>query len=90
MNTWVYTAVETYLIVINLVSFIVFGTDKMRAIRDEWRIKERTLLLLCAVGGSLGGLIGVFLLHHKNQKLKFRFGIPVMFIIQMIVILYFR
>ena len=66
-----------YLIGINL-----FGLDKRRAKRDEWRITERTLLLSAALGGSAGALAGMRIFHHKTRHRVFRYGIPAMLILQ--------
>ncbi|MBQ8128810.1 MAG: DUF1294 domain-containing protein [Clostridia bacterium] len=71
-----------YLIGINLFSFVLFGLDKRRAKRDEWRITERTLLLSAALGGSAGALAGMRIFHHKTRHRVFRYGIPAMLILQ--------
>lgn len=67
---------------VNLVSFIAFGMDKRRAVKDRWRIPEKTLLLLCAPFGALGGLIGMHVFHHKTRKIRFFLGVPLMLIAQ--------
>ncbi len=65
-----------YLLVMNLAAFLAFAVDKRAAKRQEWRIPEARLLGLCALGGWLGGLLGMRLCHHKTRKLKFRLGVP--------------
>ena len=70
--------IYAYLIVINVVAFAIYGLDKKRAIADEWRIPEATLLALAAVGGSVGALFGMQTFRHKTRKPKFRFGVPLM------------
>ena len=67
-----------YLIVINLVAFAVYGLDKKRAIAEEWRIPEATLLSLAAAGGSVGALFGMQTFHHKTRKPKFKYGVPLL------------
>lgn len=52
----------------NLILFLLMGIDKRKAIKHKRRIPEKTLLLLGAVGGALGGLLGMFLFHHKTRK----------------------
>ena len=54
-----------YLLAINLLDFVLCGADKHRARRGRWRIRERTLLGLAALGGSVGLLAGMRLFPHK-------------------------
>lgn len=61
-----------YLIAINVITFLVFFWDKQQSIKNAWRIRERTLLLLCFIGGSFGGFMAMRLLRHKNRKTKMR------------------
>lgn len=60
-----------YLLVINLVSFIMFYIDKRKAIKDKWRIKESSLHLASFAGGVYGSIAAMLLFHHKNRKIKF-------------------
>jgi uncharacterized membrane protein YsdA (DUF1294 family) len=61
-----------YLASINLVTLAAFWADKQAAIHRHWRIAERTLLMLTALGGWAGALAGQFLLRHKTRKEPFR------------------
>ncbi len=56
-----------YLIVINVVSFLVYGIDKWKAKQGSWRISEATLLILAVIGGSIGALLGMKVWHHKTM-----------------------
>lgn len=69
-----------WLIVINIITFAVFGIDKKKAIDGKFRIKELTLFILSLLGGSLGGLIAMHTFHHKTRKWYFKFGIPLILI----------
>lgn len=71
-----------YLAVINGIALVVCGWDKFCAIRHRWRVPERTLLLLAAVGGSVGMLLGMILFHHKVSKKKFILGVPLILALQ--------
>ena len=62
-----------YLIVINVVTFTVYGIDKLKAKQGSWRISEATLLILAVIGGSIGALLGMKVWHHKTPFLN---GIP--------------
>jgi uncharacterized membrane protein YsdA (DUF1294 family) len=77
-----------YLLVINLLTFITYGVDKWKAKHRKWRISESTLLLLAAVGGSIGALLGMKNFRHKTQHKKFTLGVPILLIIQIIVVGY--
>ena len=81
---------EIYLIVINLITFTAFGADKLFAIKKRSRISERTLLLLSFVGGSVGGLSGMYLFWHKIRKLKFTLAVPLMLILHVAAFLYIK
>ena len=65
-----------YLACINIVGFAVMGIDKQRAIRDEWRIPERTLFAYSLLGGSLGTWEGMYFWGHKTRQLPFIIGMP--------------
>ncbi len=71
-----------YLVLINLAAFMAFGIDKSRARNHAWRIPEKTLFLLAAVGGSIGALLGMFFFRHKTRHLSFRIGLPVILLVQ--------
>ncbi len=77
-----------YLIVINIVTFQVYGIDKWKAKQGSWRISEATLLILAAIGGSIGALLGMKIWHHKTMHKKFKYGLPLILIIQIILIGY--
>ena len=79
-----------YLITINALAFGLMLADKIKSKKRFWRIPERVLLGVCAVGGSMGGFLGMKLFRHKTQHPQFSIGIPVMLAIQIVcgVILY--
>ena len=77
-----------YLVVINLVTFITYGIDKLKAKRSKWRISEATLLGLAVVGGSIGAWLGMKVWHHKTLHMKFRYGIPVIILLQLLAVGY--
>lgn len=78
-----------YLVAVNIVTFFVYGMDKRKAGKGEWRISEATLLLLAFGGGSIGAWLGMKVWHHKTKHKKFRYGIPVIIVFQMALWLYF-
>ena len=80
MEKWVIGA----LLAVNLAAFALMGIDKRRAVRDKWRIPEKTLLLACVPFSALGGYIGMRVFHHKTRKPKFAWGVPAMLVLQVI------
>jgi uncharacterized membrane protein YsdA (DUF1294 family) len=66
----------------------VYGIDKWKAKKGKWRISEATLLILAAVGGSIGAWCGVKVWHHKTLHKKFRYGIPAIIILQIAAIIF--
>ena len=75
-----------YLIVINIVTFLVYGIDKWKAKQGSWRISEATLLILAVFGGSIGALLGMKVWHHKTQHKKFKYGLPLILLAQIALI----
>ena len=76
-----------WLVAINAVSFVVYGLDKQRAKRSRWRISESALLALALAGGSIGAWMGMLVWRHKTKHKKFRYGIPLIIIVQCIAVL---
>ena len=72
-----------YLVLVNAVTFLVYGIDKLKAKRGKWRIPESTLLLLAAIGGSLGAWFGMKVWHHKTMHKKFQYGVPLLLFLQL-------
>jgi uncharacterized membrane protein YsdA (DUF1294 family) len=77
MNVLIY-----YLIVINAVTFTVYGIDKWKAKQSKWRISEATLMILAINGGSIGALLGMKVWHHKTMHKKFKYGLPLILLAQ--------
>lgn len=78
-----------YLAIINLTGFFAMFLDKQKAKRDKWRIPEKTLFLLALLGGSLGTTLGMNLFRHKTKHWYFKFGMPLILIVQLILLVYF-
>ena len=72
-----------YLAIVNALGFLLMLIDKHNARTYRKRIKERSLLGICAIGGSAGGLAGMYLLRHKTKHRRFMIGIPLMFVAHM-------
>ena len=82
---WIYVVLMVWAAV-NVVTFFMYGIDKWKAKRSKWRIEESTLLWWAACGGSVGALLGMKAWHHKTQHKKFKYGVPLILIAQIILI----
>jgi uncharacterized membrane protein YsdA (DUF1294 family) len=71
-----------YVLMINVVGFIVMFLDKRKAINNQWRIPERTLWMLAGFGGAIGVWIGMKRFRHKTKHTSFCVGVPIVVIIQ--------
>ena len=79
-----------WLIVVNIITFLVYGIDKWKAMKGRWRISEFTLLLLAVIGGSIGALLGMRVWHHKTKHLKFKYGVPLILLAQLALLYFFQ
>ena len=77
-----------YLLAINIVSLFLYGIDKYKAKKNKWRISEATLLMIAVIGGSIGAWVGMRLWHHKTMHKKFKYGIPLIIIMQIALVAY--
>ena len=80
-----------YIIGVNVLTFLVYGIDKLKAKKGKWRISEATLLLLAIIGGSVGAWLGMKVWHHKTMHKKFKYGIPLILVLQiaLLILIYF-
>ena len=76
-----------YLAVINVIALIVTIHDKRAAVRGKWRVSERALLLISALGGAPTMYITMLIIRHKTRKAYFMVGIPLIFMIELAVVL---
>ncbi len=72
----------SYLLVVNVVAFFAYWNDKRKAKRKTWRTPEVTLLLLAAIGGSVGAWGAMQLFRHKTNHPQFYIGVPLIFVVQ--------
>lgn len=77
-----------YLALINIVTFFVYLKDKKAAEKGKDRVKIVTLLSLSFIGGSIGALCGMYILHHKTNKSYFTVGVPLMIVMQILLLFY--
>lgn len=77
----------SYLAVINFIGLTIMGIDKLNAKKRAWRIPESTLFVIALIGGSLGATLGMFLFRHKTRHWYFRYGMPAILAVQVIIVL---
>lgn len=88
MKDWILYFI-IYLVVINIVTFLVMGLDKWKAKRGSWRVQESALFTFVLFGGGVGGILGMIYFHHKTKKLKFQIGFPLITILEIGFLIYF-
>ena len=79
--------INIYLIILNIITFLIMGIDKYLAIKKKYRISEFHLLTLTLFGGSVGSLLGMIIFRHKTKKMKFLIIIPLSIIIHLLIYL---
>ena len=78
-----------YFLVINIFGFFIMWLDKQKAKKGKWRIPEKTLFIITALGGGIGTISGMYAFRHKTQKLHFTIGLPTITILEIIGVIYF-
>ena len=78
-----------YLLAINLFGFFIMWLDKHKAKKGAWRIPEKTLFIITALGGGIGTIAGMYIFRHKTQKLNFVIGFPFITILEIIGIIWY-
>ena len=74
------------MILINVIAIIITVHDKRSAIRGRWRVKERTLLIVSALGGAVAMYLTMLTIRHKTKKLLFMIGIPLIFVLELVIL----
>lgn len=82
-------SISIIIVIINIVTFIIYGIDKYKAKKGKWRIPENSLIGLAIIGGSIGAYLGMKVWHHKTMHLKFKYGIPLIIVIQLVIVYMF-
>ena len=82
----VITYIVSYLIIINLIGFVIMGIDKLKAKKRAWRIPESTLFVVALIGGSLGTTAGMHIFRHKTRHWYFLYGMPAILVIQIAIV----
>lgn len=80
---------EYYFIFINLTGFFLFGIDKSKARRRDWRISEKTLFAAAILGGCPGCLAGMYFFRHKTRHRSFVIGLPAILLLQVLLFFLF-
>ena len=77
-----------YFLVINIIGFFIMFIDKQKAKKGAWRIPEKTIFIITALGGGIGTIAGMYTFRHKTQKLQFVVGLPFITILEIILAIY--
>ena len=79
-----------YLLIVNILGFLMMYIDKQKAKKGSWRIQEKTLFIITALGGGIGTIAGMYMFRHKTQKIAFVIGFPTIVILEVIAVLVFK
>ncbi len=82
------TIALVYLVIVNIVGFVMMGIDKKKAIRGAWRIPEASLFLVALIGGSIGSILGMQTFRHKTKHWYFKYGMPAILILQVAIVIF--
>ena len=77
-----------YLLIVNVLAFVLYGIDKRKARKDKYRISEGTLLWMARLGGGVGSWIGIRRFHHKTKHKRFVILVPLWTILWLAGIVY--
>ena len=77
-----------YVLIINLIGFLIMGLDKFKAKKGFWRTPEKTIFTITLLGGGIGTVTGMYLFRHKTKKPRFYIGFPVILILQSVLLIY--
>ena len=78
-----------YFVFINIIGFLIMYIDKQKDKKGKWRIPEKTLFIITALGGGIGTVAGMYTFRHKTQKIAFVIGFPAITILEIIAVIYF-
>lgn len=82
MELDVLTYIMIYLLVLNIIGFLIMGIDKSRAKKRMWRIPEKTFFIVSLLGGSIGTWAGMYTFRHKTKHWYFVIGMPLILALQ--------
>lgn len=82
-----FIVIAIYLLIVNLIAFALYGIDKRRAIKHQFRIPEKTLLWMARIGGGVGSWLGIKVFRHKTKHARFRIAVPLWTIIWIVALI---
>lgn len=89
MNETIRNTIFVYLLIMNLIGFLLMGIDKNKAKKQTWRVSEKALFLASLIGGSLGTLLGMYVFRHKTKHWYFVIFMPLILIIHIVLLALF-
>ena len=78
-------AMAVYIAILSIIGFIMMGIDKTKSKKGDWRVREATLMTIAFLGGAMGVLFGMLIFKHKINKSKFRFGVPLFYLLNRVI-----
>jgi uncharacterized membrane protein YsdA (DUF1294 family) len=69
------------IVIWNVVVFLIYGYDKRKSIKNQFRVSENKLITYAFLMGGIGAMAGMEFFHHKTKKWKFRVLIPIAIVV---------
>lgn len=83
----IYYVIASYLVIVNIIGFVLMAIDKSKARKNQWRVPEKTLFFMAIIGGSIGSILGMKTFRHKTKHKSFVIGMPLIFILQSLLVI---
>ena len=82
----IYVIATAVIVLWNIVTFALYALDKSRAKRNKWRISEACLIACAFFMGGIGAMLGMSILRHKTQHIKFKLLVPIAVVLNIAVV----
>ena len=74
-----------YVLIINMIGFLIMLVDKGKAKKKKRRIAEKTIWFVSLLGGAVGTTIGMYVFRHKTKHRAFRYGLPILLLLEVLI-----
>ncbi len=86
LTTWPFSPVTSYYLLMSVVGTLAMMVDKKKAVKKQWRVSEKILMGIAALGGAVGIVVGMILFRHKTNKPLFYIGAPLLYAVHRLMV----